>query len=78
MVGEVEIVRTHYPDPTQFDKKSEYARPRTAEHQMLIACRYYDAHSKPDAPKWSAVDVRFVRKLKRPVTLTELKQVRNS
>jgi predicted RNA-binding protein with PUA-like domain len=29
-------VREAYPDPTQFDRKSEY----------------YDARSAPDAPKW--------------------------
>ncbi len=46
-----------YPDPTQFDKKS----------------KYYDAKSSADNPRWCLVDVEFVRKLTRNITLTELK-----
>ena len=46
-----------HPDPTQFDPKSDY----------------FDAASKRDEPRWSLVDVKFKRKLKRTITLTELK-----
>jgi predicted RNA-binding protein with PUA-like domain len=57
MVGVMEIAREAYPDPTQFDPKSEY----------------YDRASKRTAPRWSMVDVRFKRRLRRPLTLKELK-----
>lgn len=46
-----------YPDPTQFDPKSEY----------------FDAGSDRGDPRWTLVDVRFQRKLKRVITLEEIK-----
>ncbi len=58
MVGIVEIIKEAYPDPTQFDQKSDY----------------YDSKATKDAPRWSCVDVKLVRKLDRPVTLAELKE----
>ena len=57
IVGVARVVSESYPDPTQFDKKS----------------KYYDAKSSPDNPRWCLVDVEFVRKLTRNITLTELK-----
>lgn len=57
IVGIVEVVRDGYPDFTAFDPEQHY----------------FDAKSDPDNPRWYMVDVRFVRKLARPVTLTELK-----
>ncbi|MEL7537333.1 MAG: EVE domain-containing protein [Pseudomonadota bacterium] len=57
IVGIMKVASKPYPDPTQFDKKSHY----------------YDPKSTPDNPRWELVDVRFVRKLKRVVTLKELK-----
>ena len=45
------------PDPTQFDPKSPY----------------YDAASKPDAPRWLLVDVQAVRKT-RLLPLPELRE----
>jgi len=45
-----------YPDATQFDRKNPH----------------YDAKSKPDAPQWVNVDVKFVRKT-RLVSLAELR-----
>jgi len=57
VAGIAEVASEAHPDPTQFDKKSDY----------------YDAASKPEEPRWSLVDVRFKRKLKRVVTLAELK-----
>jgi predicted RNA-binding protein with PUA-like domain len=41
----------------QFDKKS----------------RYFDPKSTKENPRWILVDVEFVRKLKRNITLTEIK-----
>ena len=57
IVGIARVASAPYPDPTQFDKKS----------------KYYDAKSGADNPRWCLVDVEFVRKLKRTITLTELK-----
>jgi predicted RNA-binding protein with PUA-like domain len=57
IVGIARVASAPYPDPTQFDKKS----------------KYYDAKSSKDNPRWCLVDVEFVRKLKRTITLTELK-----
>ena len=47
-----------YPDPTQFDRKS----------------KYFDPKSRRDEPRWVLVDIEFVRKLERPLPLTELKE----
>lgn len=58
VVGVARIVRTAYPDPFQFDPKSEY----------------YDPKSKPADPRWSAVDVGFVERFRAPVTLETLKE----
>lgn len=58
IVGIAEIVRAGYPDHTALDPESNY----------------YDPKSTPEKPIWYMVDVRFVRKLKRTITLDELKQ----
>jgi len=55
--GVAEVASAAYPDPTQFNKKS----------------KYFDEKSTQDDPRWSLVDVRFVRKLKRPVTLEAIR-----
>ena len=57
VVGVMRIASKAYPDPTQFDKRS----------------KYYDAKSDPENPRWLLVDVTFERKLKSPITLTEIK-----
>jgi predicted RNA-binding protein with PUA-like domain len=57
VAGTAEIATSAHPDPTQFDPKSDY----------------FDAGSKRDAPRWLLVDVKFKRKLKRTITLAELK-----
>jgi predicted RNA-binding protein with PUA-like domain len=57
VVGVAEVCRTAYPDPTQFDPRSEY----------------HDPKSRKDDPRWSMVDVRFIEKLARMVSLDELK-----
>lgn len=58
IVGIVEIVRGGYPDFTAFDPDT----------------KYFDPKSDPDNPRWYMVDVKFKRRLKRTVTLTELKE----
>jgi len=57
VVGVMRIARAAYVDPTQFDANSPY----------------FDAKSKPDAPRWERVDVAFVEKLPRQVALEVLK-----
>ena len=57
IVGIAKIAREAYPDTTAFDP----------EHP------HYDPGSDPSTPRWLMVDVQFVRKLSRTITLTELK-----
>lgn len=57
IVGIARVASEPYADPTQFDKKS----------------KYFDPKSKKDDPTWILVDVEFVRKLSRSISLTELK-----
>ncbi|KAM7050761.1 thymocyte nuclear protein 1 isoform 2-T2 [Molossus nigricans] len=57
IAGLVKIVKEAYPDHTQFEKSNPY----------------YDPSSKRDNPKWSMVDVQFVRMMKRFIPLAELK-----
>jgi predicted RNA-binding protein with PUA-like domain len=58
VVGLARISREAYPDPLQFDPKSPY----------------FDAGSSKDDPRWLLVEIEFVRKFARIVTLAELKQ----
>ena len=60
IVGIMKVASEPYPDPTQFDKKS----------------KYYDPKSPEDNPRWCLVDVEFVRKLDRNITLTEIKDAK--
>jgi len=46
-----------YPDPTQFNKKS----------------KYFDENATKEEPRWSLVDVKFVRKLERGIPLDEIR-----
>ena len=57
VAGIAEVATQAYPDPTQFDRKSDY----------------YDEASRRESPRWFLVDVKFKRKLKRTIALTELK-----
>lgn len=57
IVGVVKIASRAYPDPTQYDSRSKYFDPKSSEGN----------------PRWYLVDVAFDRKLKRPVTLQEMK-----
>jgi predicted RNA-binding protein with PUA-like domain len=57
IVAIMKIVRSGYPDPTAFDRKHHH----------------YDADSDPQQPRWYMVDVHLVRKLRRIITLAELR-----
>jgi len=57
IIGIVEVVKEAYVDHTQFDKKDPH----------------YDPKSSKENPKWSMVDVKYVRPLKRYIPLQELK-----
>ena len=59
IVGIAKIVREGYPDHTALNPEG----------------KYYDPKSDPDNPRWYMVDVKFVRKLKRTITLQELKEI---
>ena len=60
IVGIMKIASDPYPDPTQFDRKSNY----------------FDAKSSKDDPRWLLRDVQFVRKLKRTITLAEIRETK--
>ncbi|XP_066495376.1 thymocyte nuclear protein 1 [Tiliqua scincoides] len=57
IAGIIKIVKEAYPDHTQFEKKDPH----------------YDPSSTKENPKWSMVDVQFVRMTKRFIPLAELK-----
>lgn len=59
VAGLAEVAKTAYPDPTQFDPKSEY----------------FDAKSPQAEPRWSLVDVRFAATFARFLPLDELREV---
>jgi predicted RNA-binding protein with PUA-like domain len=56
IVGIAKVATEAYPDPSQFDPKS----------------KYFDPGSSRDKPRWMLVDVKFMRKLKRTISLKEL------
>jgi len=58
IVGIMEVVADGYPDHTAFDPEQ----------------KYYDPKSDPENPRWFMVDVRYQRRLKRNIALSELKQ----
>ena len=58
IVGIMTIARESYPDHTAFDLED----------------KHYDPKSDPENPRWFMVDVRYKRKLKRTITLSELRQ----
>ena len=57
IVGIVKVVSEAYPDHTAWDPES----------------KYYDPKSSENNPRWYMVDIRYVRKLKRLISLEELK-----
>ena len=58
IVGIAKVVSDAYPDPTAFDPKD----------------KHYDPKSDPDDPRWFLVDVGYVRKFKRTLSLAELRE----
>ncbi len=58
IVGIMEVVKEGYPDFTAFDPDD----------------KHFDPKSDPEKPRWFMVDIKFVRKLKRTITLKELKE----
>jgi predicted RNA-binding protein with PUA-like domain len=61
IAGLAKVSSAPYPDPGQFDPGDEY----------------FDPGSDRADPRWTLVDVRFVRKLKRVITLDEIRVLRN-
>lgn len=61
VVGLCTVVKEGYPDPTQFDSKQ----------------KYYDPKSKKENPRWFVVEVKARKKLKRVVTLDEIKATKS-
>ena len=59
IAGVMRVVREAYPDPTQFDENDPH----------------FDPRSNPDDPRWSVVDVEFVRKFDAVVALSKLREV---
>lgn len=59
IAGIAEVCKECYPDPTQFDRKSEY----------------YDPKASSAKPIWYMVEVKFIEKFPRLVTLDELKNL---
>ena len=57
VAGLAQVACPARPDPTQFDPKSEF----------------YDPGSKPDNPRWSLVDVRYLATFPKFVPLTTLR-----
>ncbi len=60
VVGIAEVARESYPDHTQFDPKSKYHDPKATEEK----------------PRWFMVDIAFVEKLPRAVSLPEIKDTK--
>jgi predicted RNA-binding protein with PUA-like domain len=58
IVGICEVASAPYPDHTAFDPNS----------------KYFDAKSDPENPRWVMMDVRFLRRTKRLISLDEIKQ----
>ena len=58
VVGIAEVVRTAYPDSTQFDKKD----------------KHYDPASKPSEPRWDVVDIRYLRTFSKSLPLDDLRR----
>lgn len=56
--GIAEVVREGYPDPTQFDPKSDHP----------------DLESDPHNPRWFVVDIAFRKKFPKPVSVEDIKK----
>ena len=60
VAGLAKVSKTSHPDPTQFDSSSDY----------------YDPKATKTTPRWFMVEVEFVEKFDRVLTLTELKNTK--
>ena len=58
IVGLAEITSEAYPDHTAFDSNE----------------KYFDAKSDPENPRWLMVDIRYKRKTRRLISLSEVKE----
>lgn len=58
IAGVGRVASKPYPDKTQFDKKS----------------KYYEKRATIDTPVWMLVDIAFVKKFKKIVTLSEIRK----
>lgn len=57
IVGTANVVKTAYPDPTQFNPESDY----------------YDPKSTAENPRWVSVDIQLSKVFPRIISLTEIK-----
>lgn len=60
IVGLMEIVSEGYPDFTSFDSKN----------------KYFDPKSSQEKPIWYMVDVKFVKKFPKIITLNDLREIK--
>lgn len=58
IIGVMTIHKESYPDHTAFDSKD----------------KHYDPKSDPENPRWFMVDVKYKRKMKRVISLQELRE----
>ena len=58
VVGSAEVVRTAYPDDTQFDKGSDH----------------YDPSSTTDRPRWDMIDLKYREKFPQALPLEQLRR----
>jgi predicted RNA-binding protein with PUA-like domain len=58
IVGLMEVCETGLTDPSQFD----------------VTSKYFDPRSKPEAPRWHCVRLRYLRSFPHPLTLDTLRQ----
>lgn len=57
VAGVAEVVRTAYPDESALDRRD----------------KHYDPKSTPEAPIWDMVDIRFVKRFAKPLSLESLR-----
>jgi predicted RNA-binding protein with PUA-like domain len=57
IVGTAKVVKTAYPDPTQFNPESDY----------------YDPKSTQESPRWVSVDIKLTKVFPRLIPLAEIK-----
>lgn len=57
VVGIGRVQSEAFPDPTQFDPESPY----------------FDSRSRPEAPRWYAVNIAFERRTERPIALAAIR-----